>query len=272
MSSAWHLDAGVARRYAEGRTDLPLGASIEAHLIVCPGCRESIGSLVPAGRLDGIWDGVVAGLDAPRPRLVELLLTRLGLGEDAAHLIATTPSLRVSWLSSLVLVSAFAAVAAAQGDRGVLVFLTAAPLLPVAGVAAAYAGVLDPLRRVTEATPYPKFRLLLLRTVAVLVTSVGLAAVAGFAVLGTGWRAAAWLLPALAMVATTLALCARFRPVRAAAAVAAGWVAAVWCHAPRLSFAAFAPPAQLVYLLVTAVALGAVLTARTRYEYGRSAR
>lgn len=274
MTTVWHVDRQLARRYADGATDLALATSVEAHLVACSGCRDVIGAVVPADRLDGIWDGVVAELDASRPRLVERILTRLGMREDTARLVVTTPSLRLSWLASLALVLGFAALTAGSGDRGRLLFLTVAPLLPVAGVAAAFAGPLDPIREVAAAAPYSRFRLILLRALAVLATSIGFAAVAGVLVFDDGWLAAGWLLPALALVSTTLALSARFEPAHAAAAVGLVWVLVVWSHAPlrQVSFAAFAPAAQLVYLLVTVAAVLVVLAARTVFDYDRRSR
>jgi len=274
MTTAWHVDPRLARRYADGAMDLALATSVEAHLVACASCREVIGAVVPTDRLDSIWDGLAAELDAPRPGLVERFLTRLGMREDTARLLVTTASLRLSWLTSLALVLGFAALTAGSGDRGRLLFLTVAPLLPVAGVAAAFAGPLDPVRDVAAAAPYSRFRLILLRALAVLATSIGFAAVAGVLVIDEGWLAVGWLLPALALVSTTLALSARFDPVHAAAAVGLVWVMVVWSHAPlrQVSFAAFAPPAQLVYLLVTIAAVIVVVAARTVFDYDRRSR
>jgi hypothetical protein len=274
MTTDWHLDPSLARRYATEATDLGLASSVEAHLVGCARCRDLVGALVPTDRLDGIWDAVAAELDAPRPGPVERLLARLGMREDTARLIVTTPSLRLSWLTSLALVLGFAALTAGSGDRGRLVFLTLAPLLPVVGVAAAFAGPLDPIREVAAAAPYPRFRLLLLRALAVLATSVGFAAVAGALVIDDGWLAAGWLLPALALVSTTLALSARFDPAHAGGVVGLVWLLVVWGRAPlrQVSFAAFAPAAQLVYLLVTVAALTVFVAARTVFDYDRRGR
>jgi hypothetical protein len=274
MTTDWHVDPQLARRYADGATDLGLSASVEAHLLACGDCRARINALVPADRLHGIWSTVAAELDAPRPRLAERLLVWLGMGEDGARLVVTTPSLRLSWLTSVALVVGFAALTADYGDRGRLLFLTVAPLLPVAGVAAAFTGVLDPVREIAAAAPYSRFRLVLLRALAVLGTSIGLAAVAGVLAVGDGWAAAGWLLPALALVSTTLALSARFDPVYAGTAVGLVWVVVVWGQEPlrQASFAAFSPTAQVIYLLVTLGATAVVVAARGAYDYDRRGR
>jgi hypothetical protein len=84
--TAWHVDSDLARRYANGMADLVLAASVEAHVIACPACRETIAATVPAQRLTGIWDAVNAELDAPRRSRVERAMTRLGLRSGLARL------------------------------------------------------------------------------------------------------------------------------------------------------------------------------------------
>ena len=60
-------------------------------------------------------------------------------------------------------------VRAAQVDERFLrMFLVVAPLGPLAGVAVAFAGGLDPTREIGLAAPYSGLRLLLIRTAAVL--------------------------------------------------------------------------------------------------------
>jgi hypothetical protein len=268
--TTWHVDESLCRRYADGDTDLALAASVETHVAACAACRERVATGVPEGRLAGIWAGIAAEVDAPRLRLIERVLVRLGMREDTARLVVTTPSLTLSWLISLVLVLGFAAVAADFGIRGRLVFLTAAPLLPVIGVAAAFSATLDPLGEVTAAVPYPRIRLVLVRSAAVLVVSIGSAAAAGLLVLD-GWLAAAWLLPALSMVATLLALWTRFDAGYAGAAVGVVWIALVWCRAPlqHVSLAVFAPAAQVVYVLVIVIAWAVLVAARRTFDQRR---
>ena len=92
------------------------------------------------------------------------------------------------------------------------IFLTLAPLLPVAGVALSYGPAADPAYELTLAAPYSVLRLVLLRSVAVVTCTVALTAIGALALADNGWQAVAWLLPALALSAATLALSVRTTP------------------------------------------------------------
>jgi len=227
----WHLDQTLVRRYVDAVTDAVTAASVESHLLRCAGCRQAIAdeSADPASvaRRALIWEDVVDRLDAPRVGIIERLVHRLGIGAHDARLLAATPSLQVSWLASLLLVLGFAVAAAHGRDEAGALFLLAAPLIPVAGVAAAYGPDIDPAHELGIAAPYRTSRLLLLRCVSVLVASAGLAGCAALALPAAGWSQAAWLLPALGLTLTTLALSTRLSPVVSAAAVALTWVLVV---------------------------------------------
>ena len=69
-------------------------------------------------------------------------------------------------------------------DRGLALFLVVAPLIPVAGVAAAFGPGLDPTWEITVAAPGGGFRLLLLRAAAVFATTFAMASVASLALPG----------------------------------------------------------------------------------------
>jgi len=75
--SDWHLGSELARRYAAGLADSVLAASLEAHLMSCPACRERLADAVAADRLARIWDQVTHRLDAPPP-MTHRILIRLG--------------------------------------------------------------------------------------------------------------------------------------------------------------------------------------------------
>jgi len=69
---------------------------------------------------------------------VERTIVRAGVKEHVARLLAATPSLRLSWFCAGTVAIMFTSWVAQTGQRGLLFFLIVAPLLPVAGVAAAY--------------------------------------------------------------------------------------------------------------------------------------
>jgi hypothetical protein len=223
--SGWHLEPALIRQYAVGAIGPELAASAEAHLMVCAACRGALASHVDAGRAAAIWAEVVDRVDAPRPSLLERALVRLGVSEATARLVAATPTLRRPWLAAIAGVLAFAAVAAQMDERWLRTFLVVAPLVPLTGVAVAFASGLDPTREIGLATPYPGLRLLLVRTAAVLAVTVPAAFVAGLALPGPSWLASAWLLPAAGLTSAALALTGRLRPVVAVGVVGLGWVA-----------------------------------------------
>jgi hypothetical protein len=221
----WHLDAEVIRRYAHGAIAPDTAASAEAHLMKCAACRGAIAPHVDARRAEAIFHEVVDRVDAPRRSPLERILVRLGVGEATARLVAATPTLRGPWLLAVAGVLALSAWAAQGDQRFLRMFLVVAPLGPLAGVAVAFAGGLDPTREIGLAAPYPGLRLLLVRTAAVLSVTVPVVAAAGLALPGSGWLAAAWLLPTAGLTCAALALTGRLSPVVAVGAVAAAWVA-----------------------------------------------
>ncbi len=265
MSTQSPLDADLARRYAEGRTSAAETLDVERAMDASPSWRAVVGSQVDPARLDLIFAGVTAELDAPRRGLIERLMVRLGLPEHVARLMAATPVLRRSWYLASVLVLLFGLAAAdpARPDGSLAVFLAVAPLVPVLGVGLAYGPGVDPAWDMTVASPLSGFRLLLVRSVAVLATSVAFGGVGAVLIASDhGLRVLAWMLPALALTSATLAL-ATLLPTRLAAGVITGiWLALV-IAVTRLGddLALFLGPAQLFHLLV-AVAAAALLVAR----------
>lgn len=155
----------------------------------CADCRARLAPAVDPARLDLVWAEVVDVVDAPRMTVLTLALV-------VAH----------------------------SGERGIAVFLALAPVLPVAGVAVAFAPRTDPLHEVAVAAPYSSYRLLLVRSAAVLIATLALAVPAALLLPSSPWVAAGWLLPALALTCTSLALATRVDPVVSSAALVGGWL------------------------------------------------
>lgn len=266
---SWHIDAETIERYAGGALTSAVAASAEAHLTGCASCRRRLAPAVPAPRLDAIWARVDQRVDLASRPWTERALGRVGVGDDTARLLAVTPSLRGAWLASVALAAGFAALAADASPRGLVVYLTLAPLLPVAGVALAYGPAADPAYELAVASPYSVLRLVLLRSVAVVASTIALTALGGLLLADSGWSAVAWLLPALALAGATLALATRTTPVWAAAAVGTTWLAVVLGSLRRSDgeSAVFGPTGQLVALMVLAVAVVVLLGSRSRLGY-----
>ena len=174
------------------------------------------------------------------------------------------PAFRGAWLLGVFTVLVFAGAAALLAeDTGLTLFLIVAPLIPVAGVAASFGGDADPAHELMTVTPYSSLRLLLLRTAGVLATSVPVTVLLGLALPGPAWLAVAWLTPAVAGVALTLALSPSFDTYTTAAVIGVVWSAAVLA-AYRLGdpVEAVEPLMQLVLAAVALLAL-AVLVLRS---------
>ena len=194
----WHVAPELLARYADGEVDQVQAYSIEAHLPACEQCREDIAALVGDALVARSWEGIAAELDAPRPGPVAgRAHAPQGARRTSHGCSARRPRCgsRGCWRAPLVL--GFAVWAAGQREHGEYWFLVLAPLLPLAGVAVAYGPDVDPTYEIGLAAPMRSFSLLLIRAVAVLATTSVMATVAGLALDGPHWSAAAWLAPSL---------------------------------------------------------------------------
>jgi hypothetical protein len=218
----WHADTALLERYAQGTLDDANAYSVEAHLLGCDDCR----ALLPREqeRLDTIWTSVHASLHAPRTGPIEWMLRHLGVADHVARVLAATPSLSLSWLSAVATALLFTVLASHAGQGTPLPFLMVAPMLPLAGVAAAYGPGVDPTYEMGAATPMRGLRLLLIRSIAVFTATAVLIGIGSFGLPRVDWTDALWILPALGMTSASLALCTWFPPVRSALIVGASWI------------------------------------------------
>lgn len=263
--TTWHAEPALLEAYVAGRLDAILGASLERHLDQCADCRDAIRPLTDVQLLEEAWSGVRAGFEhPPLPRLIRVA-QRLGLGEPSAILLAATASLRAAWLSSAFVALGFT-VAATMATGGTMLwpFLLVAPLIPVLGVAAAYGPSEDPFEALAVTAPYGRTRLILVRTLAVLVTSVPGACLLGLALPGPAWIAAAWLGPAVAMLSLLLAVASFVGPRLGASIVTLLWCGVVLGSVRRLPHTwPVEADQQAVYLGLATAAL-VVLMVRSR--------
>jgi hypothetical protein len=236
MSHTWHLQDSDLLAYAGGELTGPLLWSVETHLAACDPCRTRLTGFADPRPLDIGWARLDASLDAPVPGPVERLLLRLRVPDHTARLLAATPALRLSWLVAVALTLAMTATIARLADP--LVFLAAAPLLPLIGVAVSFGPGIDPTYELALVAPMQSFRLLLLRCAAVVSANTVLCALASLALPGAGLAAAGWFLPSLALTVLTLLIAPRFGTVAAAVAVGAGWAGLVAAAAGSLFTAA----------------------------------
>lgn len=272
---AWHLAAEQIDRYAALTLSPSAEASVEAHLEACARCRADVASsaavtdLTP--RLERTWTATADRIDAPPAGWLERLAGLVGVPDHLARLIGVSGAFRTAWLTS-VLLAMVAGLGAASGDLPPVLFLLLSPLVPVVGVTATYGGSGRHDARAFElATPYGELRLVLLRAAAVTVASLLVLGLVSATFAEVGPAAAAWLLPALALTASTLALSTRVPPERAASVVAVGWLLALQLAAVVLppadrpttdDLGALAVPLQLAAAAVLLVAAGAFAARR----------
>lgn len=275
---SWHVDTELLRRYAVRDLDAAAAWSVESHVTACSDCRAKVtdSSLIPTERVTAIARRVQIRLDAPRPTPVERFLQAVGVPTHLARLLAATPSLTLSWLAAVGFVLAVAVVATHWGwqpqepmDRSPLLFLTVAPLVPLAGIAAAFGPNVDPTYEIGLAAPMRSGRLLLVRSVAVLASSLAIAGACAAFLPTLGWTVAAWILPALAVSAATLALSTSVSPLWASSTVGATWLLLVVGSEAFADFrlAAFGTSGQFVAAVVLAGATAVVWSGRERYEH-----
>jgi hypothetical protein len=267
---SWHVAEGDLRAYAQGELAAPLLWSADTHLAACAECRGLLADVTDPVALDAGWEQLDAELDAPRPGWFESLLTRAGIADHTARLLAATPVLRRSWLAAVVFLL-LTTVGAVHTTESPTLFLALAPLLPLVGVALSYGPALDPTYEMTVVAPTHGFRLLMIRTLAVLVAGLGLNGLATLALPGYGLRALAWLLPALALTATGLALTPRLGPVLAPSLVGGAWVAVLLAAQAAQQTAAdplapFTAAGQGVAGTVATLAAGLLFLLRDRFD------
>jgi hypothetical protein len=214
------------------------------------------------------------------------VLRRGGLPDHVLGLVAATPSLRRSWLLSVMGVLAVVAGEAAAVRYGWITagspgripgypgqnlapFLLVGPLLVLAGVAAAFLPMFDPACRLAAAAPFSGFVLLLARSVSALAAALVPVAAAAFLLPGPGWLPVALMLPSLTLCAFALAA-ATVLPPRAAAVMAA----ILWA-VPALLLAVDDVPllivqrnAQFGCAAVLCACAVVLLARRDRFEWG----
>ncbi|OUD01420.1 hypothetical protein [Streptomyces swartbergensis] len=270
---SWHVPEEDLRAYARGELAAPALWSADAHLGACAACRGVLAEVSDPVALDAGWERLDAELDAPRAGVLESLLVRVGVAGHTARLLAAAPVLRRSWLGAVVVVlllSVGTGHAPHSGEFPTL-FLALAPLLPLAGVALSYGPALDPTYEMAVVAPMHGFRLLMIRTVAVLGVVLVLNGLATLALPEYGLRALAWLLPALALTTTGLALTPRLGPVLAPSLVGGAWVgllvlAEALRAGPEAPLAPFTVAGQGVAALVAALAAGLLFLFRDRFD------
>jgi hypothetical protein len=265
MTTAWHVDDVALARWVEGTDGSVTGASVEQHLLTCAECRAK----VPAQPVvDPVWARVQDTIEIPRASLLERLLRRTGLSEADARIVAVSPAFRGAWLVGMAALLAFVTVAGGYGEgRGQLAFLAIAPLVPALAVALGYDPELDEALETECATAYSRFRLVLLRSAALLVAAFPACVIASLVL--PGQIAFWWLAPAAGCTAAVLALSTWVVPLTATGIVSTAWLVLVSSVARRGSASdVLAAHYLLGYAALSAAALLVLAARRSRVAWG----
>jgi hypothetical protein len=237
-----HTSEDLLADFAAGTLDEDLGWSVDAHLTGCARCRSTLSEYVDADRLARNRSVLLISAALPDDLGPGRLLRRCGVPDHMLRLLAATPSLRRSWLlatagvlvvvtgetllarNGLTPVPALTQVSGPQSQAVLVPFILLAPLLVLAGVAAAFLPMFDPAYRLAVAAPFSGFTLLLVRVVTALATALVPVVCAAFTLPGPGWLPATLLLPSLALCAFALAAATLMPPLTAAVASGGLWV------------------------------------------------
>ncbi|HUD37609.1 MAG TPA: hypothetical protein VMR14_11960 [Streptosporangiaceae bacterium] len=287
---AWadgHASEHLLASYAAGTVETVVLWSVEAHLTGCARCRSALSAQVDAGRLARNRSALLVRVALPRQGRGRRLLGRCGVPDYLIDLVAATPSLRRSWLLSVLGVLAVVAGEAATvrygwvraggqlgqarpADAEVLApFLLVAPLLVLAGVAAAFLPAFDPACRLAVAAPFSGVRLLLVRAVSALAAALVPVIAAAFVVPGPGWLPVALLLPSLALCTFALAAATVMDPRAAAVTAAVLWaLPALLLAAAHVPLKIVQPDAQWACAVVIFAAAVVLWLRHDRFEWG----
>jgi anti-sigma factor RsiW len=219
--------------YARGRLGAAAAWSVEAHLPACAACRGVLAAEAEQRRLARNRDVLLVRLALPTAGPVERAASRCGIAPHVWRLLSVTPSLRRSWLAGVALVLATAVAAAYlppvtnARQASLLPFVALAPLLPLAGVAAAFEFGLDPSAAITTAAPVSGVWLFFIRSVAVIATSLVPVVLAALVLPDRAWLPLLIVAPALALSVLALMLATWTGPLAAAIGIGTGWLAIV---------------------------------------------
>lgn len=225
--TSWHVDEELIGRFVRnGPLDHVTAASIEQHVATCRRCQERVRERTAPDLLDRVWSQVVDGVDRSDSGRLERWLVRAGVEPGPARLLGATAGLRVAAVVAVALVAAVIVWASRAADAGGI-FLALSPVVPTALVAISFAVDADPSGECGLATPMFGLPLLLRRALAVQAMALAVLAAGSMFVPVDGARALAWLLPATALSAATVAAGSRWPTTHSAAVLLALWFGAL---------------------------------------------
>lgn len=288
----WHAAEAALLAYAHEESSDVEAWSVETHLVSCRLCRDRVNVAVDGTELAGeiarhkrrIRSSVapeIPGLTPPAPAIAPTARTASHAGPRPTRRLAVVSRTllgRTPWFVAITLVTVLTVfldllwrqLAPGTTWRLDSIVLLVGPVLPLAGVAFVCSTSTDPCAEVVLSTPSAGLRMVLWRTLSVLVVALPLTVALG-ATSGSV-TAGALLLPTLAMTVGTLALGTRVGLEVAAALVGGGWLVVVALPSlalTRLALPVYAEPALWGWAAV--LCAGALATSWQRDGFERLA-
>ncbi len=279
MTESWHAAPEVLRTYAQtpSLVDPTVADSVEQHLLRCGSCRAAVADAASPDLIEASWRALVADIaqPSPAPAGARGWIGAAGSGGTWLRLIAATPVMALQFLGLVIVVTAVAVLAAINVETRTP-FLVAAPVLVLALVVVGFPPWREPIGEMAAATPLVGFRAFCIRSAVVLGASVLPLAGASLLLPSGSSSAFAWVLPALALAVSALALATRFDPVTVAGGLGLTWLTmtGVWAvvvDAPVEFGRLLGPIAQVTSIVVTAIGVLAVVRNRDALDHMLSA-
>jgi hypothetical protein len=256
----WHIDSEDLAAYAGGTAGAVTMSSIEAHLLACEHCRAALGTHLdrPASGDDRVWAGIVERVDRGN-RLVAWSSRMLVVS------ISSPPLAFVTLLLAALLVGFVCVARLCDARHATTMLVSLGPLVPLVGAHLAFGRSVDPAGTMSAAAPLAAGRVAAARALVVTV----IACLAGIAIsplttLGPQ-ESVVWLLPALALSATCVAIATYVESTVPTIVFGIAWLAAVgaWLEdVPRAlrglsvdGLVTDRPGVQAALLLLTAAAM-----------------
>ena len=265
----WHIDGDDLAAYAEGRTGAVMMASVEAHLLACAACRSAITDHAhasePAEQDDHVWAAIADRID--RGSRAFTRSSRL------LHVSLSSPPLAAMTVMLAGLLVVFVAIARLGASRYATTALVGVgPLVPLLGARVAFGRKIDPAGTMAAAAPLAAGRVASTRAlVATTIACLAGVIVSPLTTLGLA-DTMVWLLPALALSATSVAIGTYVDSTIPTIAFATAWLVVVgaWLgDVPRSvrgltvdGLATDQPAVQAALLVVTVAAAGVVFARR----------
>ncbi len=221
--TSWHVDGELIDRFVgNAPLDHVTAASIEQHVATCPRCQQRVRERTTSDLVDQVWSQVAPDVDRSESARLERWLVRVGVEPGPARLLGATAGLRIAAVIAVALIVAVIVWASRAADADG-VFLALSPIVPTGLVAISFAVNADPAGECAVATPAFGLPLLLRRAFVVELLAFAVLGAGSMFVPFDGERALAWLLPATALSAATIAAGSRWPTTQSAAVLLAVW-------------------------------------------------